>query len=78
LKEQPGQQMLIDGSATLVESLMETDLIDEYRFLVHPIILGSGKRFFKDGSKAALKLVEIRTVSSGVVLMRYQPDKKEL
>ncbi len=41
--------MLIVGSATLVKSLMETELIDEYRFLVQPIIIGRGKRFFKDG-----------------------------
>lgn len=77
LKQQPGGQILIDGSATLVQSLMETDLIDEYRFLVHPIIMGSGKRFFKDGSQAVLKLVETKAFSSGVVLMVYQPDRKE-
>jgi dihydrofolate reductase len=61
----------------LVQSLMETDLIDEFRFLVHPVIKGSGKRFFKDGSQAALKLVEAKAFSSGVVLMVYQPDRKE-
>ena len=77
LKQQPGQDILIEGSATLVQSLMETDLIDEYRFLVHPVIMGSGKRFFKDGNKATLKLVEAKTFSSGVVLLRYQPDRKE-
>ena len=78
LKQQPGQEIQIEGSATLVQSLMEADLIDEYQFLVHPIIMGSGKRFFKDGNKATLKLVEAKTFSSGVVLLRYQPDKKEL
>jgi dihydrofolate reductase len=78
LKQQPGQQILIDGSATLVESLMETDLIDEYQFLVHPIILGSGKRFFKNKSKVPLKLVESKTFNLGVMLLRYKPDKKNL
>jgi dihydrofolate reductase len=52
LKQQPGQEMQIEGSATLVQSLIEADLIDEYRFLVHPIIMGRGKRFFKDGHTA--------------------------
>ena len=56
---------------------MEADLIDEYRFLVHPIIVGSGKRFFNDGNTAPLKLVEAKPLSLGVVLMRYQPAKKE-
>src|SRR2546421_1814309 len=49
LKQQSGHEIQIEGSAILVQSLMETDLIDEYRFLVHPIIMGRGKRFFKDG-----------------------------
>jgi dihydrofolate reductase len=78
LKQEPGQQILIEGSATLVRSLMETDLIDEYRLMIHPIIMGNGKRFFKDQSKAALKLVETRPISLGVVLLRYQPDKHEM
>lgn len=78
LKKQPGQQIQIEGSATLVNSLMETNLIDEYCFLVHPIIVGSGKRFFKDESKVRLKLIEAKTFDLGVMLLRYQPDKKEL
>ena len=48
LKQQPGEDILVCGSATLVELLMKEDLIDEYRFLVHPIFMGSGKRFFND------------------------------
>ena len=62
------------GSATLVQSLMEADLIDEYRFLVHPTIMGGGKRFFKDGMVATkLKLVKTKTLNSGVILDCYQP-----
>ena len=49
LKAQPGRDLLITGSSTLVQSLMKTDLIDEYRFLVQPIIMGTGKRFFREG-----------------------------
>jgi dihydrofolate reductase len=73
LKQQPGQDILIFGSATLVQSLMEADLVDEYRFLVHPIIMGSGKRFFRDEMVATkLKLVKTKTLNSGVILDCYQ------
>jgi dihydrofolate reductase len=76
LKQQPGQDILIEGSATLVESLARAGLIDEYRLLVHPAIMGSGKRFFKDGSGPTnLKLVESKPLRSGVVLLRYEPAK---
>jgi dihydrofolate reductase len=76
LKQKPGQNILINGSANLVKSLMPTDLIDEYRFLVHPIIMGSGKRFFKDGMNATkLKLVKTETFPLGVVLVWYESAK---
>ncbi len=77
LKQQRGQDILITGSATLVQSLMGTDLIDEYRFLVHPIIMGSGKRFFKDGMVTTrLKLVSTKMYPLGVVVLSYQPIKE--
>jgi dihydrofolate reductase len=73
LKQQPGQDILVFGSATLLQSLMEADLVDEYRFLVHPIIMGSGKRFFRDEMVATkLKLVKTKTLNSGVILDCYQ------
>ena len=73
LKQQPGGDMLIMGSATLVQSLMEAGLIDEYQFLVHPIIIGGGKRFFRDGMPLTkLKLVEVRRISLGVNVLRYE------
>ena len=77
LKQQPGKDISIIGSGTLVHTLMQHDLIDEYRLLVYPIVLGKGKRLFQDGSTATLKLVETTTFSSGVVLLRYQSDRKE-
>jgi dihydrofolate reductase len=74
LKQQPGGDIRIAGSATLVQSLMKAGLIDEYLLLVHPIVRGRGKRLFKDGmDTTALKLVETKSFSSGVVLLRYQP-----
>jgi dihydrofolate reductase len=76
LKQQPGQDILIFGSATLVQSLMAADLIDEYRFLVHPIVMGRGKRPFKDGMVTTkLKLVETKMSSLGVMLLSYHPAK---
>jgi dihydrofolate reductase len=77
LKHQPGKDIIIDGSASLVQSLMGTDLIDEFRFLVQPIIMGRGRRFFTDGMpQLRLRLVESKTLSLGVLALTYQSDKK--
>jgi dihydrofolate reductase len=57
---------------------MDAHLIDEYRFLVHPILMGSGKRFFKDGMVLTrLKLIKTQTLDLGVVLLCYEPAKNE-
>lgn len=77
LKQQPGVDILVAGSVTLIRALMEQDLVDEYRLLTYPIILGKGKRLFSDGLAASLKLTESKPMGSGVVLLRYQPDRKE-
>jgi dihydrofolate reductase len=77
LKQQPGKDILIDGSATLVHSLMGTDLIDEYRFLVMPFIMGRGRRFFSDGTQETkLRLVESKRLSFQTLALIYQPDKQ--
>jgi dihydrofolate reductase len=77
LKQQPGKDIIIDGSASLVQSLMGTDLIDEYRFLVLPFIMGRGRRFFPDGTpQTKLRLVESKMLSFGALALTYQPDKK--
>jgi dihydrofolate reductase len=76
LKQQSGQDILVAGSATLCNTLMELNLVDEYHLLVYPVVLGKGKRLFKEGGKASLKLVETKSFSLGVVLLRYQPDRK--
>jgi len=78
LKQETGQDILVAGSGELVQTLMQQDLIDEYRLLLHPIILGSGKRLFREGSTTKnLTLVETKTFSSGVVVLTYQPAGAE-
>lgn len=75
LKQQSGQDILVAGSATLVQALMRHDLVDEYRLLTYPVVRGSGKRLFEGGSKATLKLAEAKSFSSGVAFLRYVPAK---
>ena len=78
LKQQEGKDILVAGSRELVRTLMQHDLIDENRLMVHPIVLGGGKRLFRDGSdKAVLKLVDTKSFSSGIVVLSYQPAGKE-
>jgi dihydrofolate reductase len=74
LKEQPGKDISISGSPTLVRSLLEEDLLDELRLMLHPIVVGSGKRLFEDGGdQKALQLVDSKTFSTGVLYLTYQP-----
>jgi len=77
LKGEPGQDILVFGSCELVYALTELDLIDEYRLMVFPIVLGSGKRVFRDGGeKKILRLVESKSFASGVVVLSYEPASK--
>jgi dihydrofolate reductase len=76
LKEQPGKDIYVDGSSVLVHTLAQSDLVDEYSLLVFPIVLGSGKKVFSDGFYTGLKLIESKAFPSGVMLLRYQPDRK--
>ena len=71
LKQQPGQDIMVAGSARLIQMLMQYKLIDEFRLMVHPVILGSGKRLFENG-KTSLSLVDTKRLSSGVVILTYQ------
>ena len=72
LKEQPGKNILLDGSSVLAHTLIENDLVDEYTLHVYPLVLGSGKRLFPEGMRVNLKLVEASPIPSGVVFMRYR------
>jgi len=75
LKAQPGKHILIDGSSVLVQTLIQHDLVDEYRLLVYPVVLGGGKKIFPDGLRVNLRLLEAHPIPSGVVLMRYAPER---
>ncbi|MEP7288506.1 MAG: dihydrofolate reductase family protein [Chloroflexota bacterium] len=77
IKQQPGKDIWFLGSPTLAQTFMQLDLIDEYRFNINPIVLGQGKPFFADVTrKFPLKLLDSKTLKSGVVILRYEPDRK--
>lgn len=76
IKQEVGQDILIFGSGQLVHTLVAQDLIDEYRLMVFPVVLGDGKRIFpQSGEKTTLKLVESKPFASGVMVLTYQPAK---
>ena len=78
LKQQPGKDISISGSGILVRSLLQDDLLDELRLMVHPVVVGSGKRLFEEGSdQKALELVDSKTFSTGVLYLTYQPAGTE-
>jgi dihydrofolate reductase len=75
LKEQPGEELQVHGSGTLAQTLIDNDLVDEYRLLTFPVHLGRGKRLFRESTQAgALRLMDTHTTSKGVVVARYEPD----
>jgi dihydrofolate reductase len=74
LKQEPGRDMLIYGSASIIQTLTNHGLIDEYQVLVHPVISGGGKPLFQNiQHQVKLKLVNTKTHPSGVVVLSYQP-----
>lgn len=73
LKQQPGENILLYGSAELVRYLLQHNLIDEYRLMVHPVVVGSGKQLFQAGTQANMQLLDTKTTSTGVVVLTYQP-----
>ena len=72
LKNQPGKNILVDGSSVLTQFLAEHDLVDEYVLHVYPIVLGKGKRLFPPGKRLDMTLVESSPLPTGVVFMRYR------
>jgi dihydrofolate reductase len=74
LKEQPGEDLTVLGSGELVRSLRRRDLVDRYVLLIHPLVLGSGRRLFPDGGPAStLRLVGSVPTTTGVIIATYQP-----
>lgn len=76
LKAQPGRNIGVSGSPTLVRSLLQADLLDELTLMVHPVLAGRGKRLFQDGGDLKrLQLVASKTTRTGVALLTYQPRR---
>ena len=78
LKQELGGDIVVHGSAQLVQTLVEHDLVDELRLMVFPVVLGGGKRLFGDTSdKKRLRLAESKTVGDGVTILIYEPSGED-
>jgi len=78
LKQQPGKNIGVSGSPTLVRSLLQENLLDELKLMVHPVVVGHGKRLFTEESELKrLQLVDSKVTGTGVVILTYQPAKNE-
>ncbi len=76
LKQQPGKNIAVLGSGKLVQALIENDLVDEYFLTIYPVVLGGGKRLFRDdGRLRRLELVSSRATSTGGLALRYRPAR---
>ena len=76
LKEKPGGDLLVFGSGDLAQTLMDHDLVDEYRLQLYPLVLGSGKQLFRDGNpKAGLRLVDSTISDTGTLIVTYAPER---
>jgi dihydrofolate reductase len=74
LKQQDGPELQVHGSGNLIQTLLRNDLVDEYRLMVFPVVLGSGKRLFADGTvPAGLRLVDSTVSTTGVMIGTYEP-----
>ncbi|MCI0609066.1 MAG: dihydrofolate reductase family protein [Anaerolineae bacterium] len=78
LKQQAGKNLLLYGSNTLVKTLMQNDLADQYSLLIYPIVLGTGMKLFQEGiPNMPLKLINSQTFSNGVTAVIYEPDRSK-
>jgi dihydrofolate reductase len=72
LKARPGRELHMMGSGELIRTLMQHDLVDEFMLLIHPVVLGTGRRLFSGDASARLQLVEAKTSAGGVVVATYR------
>jgi dihydrofolate reductase len=78
LKQQPGMDILLAGSADLLHTLMQADVVDEYRLMLHPVVVGNGKRLFReDNAMKVMKLMSTKAFASGIVILSYAPARAE-
>jgi dihydrofolate reductase len=75
VRQRTGTNLVIMGSGVLIGSLMAADLIDEYLLMIHPLVLGSGRRLFPAGTQASLRLVDSTPTSTGVLIATYEPAR---
>jgi dihydrofolate reductase len=76
LKSESGKDLQLFGSGNLMQTLMRDDLIDEYRLMIHPVVLGSGARLFRDGNpRRPLALTDSKTSTTGVLIATYRPTE---
>jgi dihydrofolate reductase len=77
LKERPGKELQVIGSGELVQTLIRHDLVDAYRLMIHPLVLGKGKRLFRDGTTMSkLRLVDSKATTTGVLILTYEPAER--
>jgi dihydrofolate reductase len=74
LKAEPGKELQVIGSGQMVQTLMQHGLVDEYRLWIHPILLGSGRRLFREAdAPTRLRLIDVKPTTTGVLIATYQP-----
>jgi len=77
LKTQPGKDLLLAGSGQLFNACMKENLIDVYRFMLHPVVLGKGMRLFTERDRRALDLTDIKRFAKGIVILEYAPANQQ-
>ena len=75
LRDEPGKDIQVIGSGELVQTLIANDLVDQYRLMVYPVVLGTGKKLFRDGAEASLKLTDSYATKGGVLILTFEPRR---
>jgi dihydrofolate reductase len=77
LREQSGKDIQVIGSGELVQTLVQHDLVDQYRLMIHPLVLGTGKRLFREGIlPTRLRLIDTKPTTTGVLILTYEPAER--